>query len=68
MSNIQTNITNQNINDVQKILSKDDYTSEQQIKISIAFGSALTKQNFKEETEYYQFVKDFEKFVNERLV
>lgn len=64
MSNIKTGITSQNVNDVIKLLKKDDYLEEQKIKIAIAFGSALAKQNFKEETEYYQFVKDFEKYIS----
>jgi len=64
MSNIKTGITSQNVNDVEKLLKKYDYTAGQRIKISIAFGAALAKQNFKEETEYYQFVKDFEKYIS----
>lgn len=68
MSNIKTGITTQNVNDVIKLLSKDDYTQEERIKISIAFGAALAKQNFKEETEYYQFVKDFEDYITTSLV
>ena len=64
MNNIKTAVTSQNVNDVEKILKKDNYTAEQRIKISIAFGAALAKQNFKEETEYYQFVKDFEKYIS----
>jgi predicted transcriptional regulator len=68
MSNIKTGITTQNVNDVIKMLIKDDYTQEERIKISIAFGAALAKQNFKEETEYYQFVKDFEEYIHNNLV
>jgi len=67
MNNIKTTVTNQYVNDVKKVLNKNDYTLEEKIKISIAFGEALSNKNFKEDNEYYQFIKEFEKHI-ENLV
>ena len=64
---MKTTITQQNINDVTKILKKEDYTEDEKIKISIAFGSLLSKQNFKDEMEYYDFISRFENYIK-RLV
>jgi hypothetical protein len=59
--NTQTNLTNQNYNDIKKIVFKNNLDFEESIKIAAQFGSALTKQNFDEPTEYYTFLEKFKK-------
>lgn len=60
----KTTITNQNVNDLDKILSNEDYTKEEYIKICIMFGSLLNQQDFKEGNEYYTFLEEFKKYID----
>jgi hypothetical protein len=59
--NTQTNLTTQNYNDIKKIVFVNTLDFEDTIKLSVQFGSALSKQNFDEPTEYYTFVEEFKK-------
>jgi len=59
--NTQTNLTNQNYNDIRKIVFKNNLDYEDAIKLSVQFGSSVTKQNFDEPTEYYAFLEQFKK-------
>lgn len=59
--NTQTNLTNQNYQDIKKIVFQNSLDFEDTIKLSVQFGSALTKQNFDEPTEYYTFLEEFKK-------
>ncbi len=64
---IKTTITNQNINDVKKLFKLEVFSQDQKIKIAIAFGASLAKQNFAREDEYYIFLDKFKKYLS-RLV
>ena len=63
-----TTVTNQQVNDISTILSKGNHTDEEKIKISIAFGELLAKQNFDDPTDYYDFVREFEIYITSNLL
>ncbi len=64
---IKTTITNQNINDVKKLFKLEDFSQDEKIKIAIAFGSSLAKQDFATQDEYYIFLDKFKEYLS-RLV
>ena len=59
--NTQTNLSNQNYQDIKKIVFKNNLDCEETIKLCVQFGSSLTKQNFDEPTDYYTFLEEFKK-------
>lgn len=59
--NTQTNLTNQNYNDIKKIVTKNSLEQDESIEIYVQFGASLVKQNFDEPMEYYDFLEEFKK-------
>lgn len=64
---IETTITNQNTNDINKMIAKHYISDSDKIKVAAAFGQALSKQEFQEPTEYYEFLKHFEKHISKLI-
>lgn len=59
--NTQTNLSNQNYEDIRKIVFINNLDFEDTIKLSVQFGSSLSKQNFDEPQDYYTFLEEFKK-------